>query len=81
MRVFDQGSFFAVQVFESEVYQFIRRWPCSGLDGTHGITFTFDKANGDLVDCTAREHEDGAALAALSQDAQVYGALRLGVPV
>jgi hypothetical protein len=77
MRAFDNGAFFTVQVSTEEVYQFNRRWPCSELDGTHGITFEFDRANGDLVGCSARDHEDGAALVALSEDAQAYGTRRL----
>lgn len=79
MRVFDQGSFYRVTVSANEVYDFNRSWPCSELSGDHGISFTFDKLNGDLVDHTARESEDGSALVALSQDAQEYGRKRLGL--
>lgn len=79
MRVFDQGSEFRVTVSANEVYEFRRRWPCSGLSTEHGVSFTFDKRNGDLVDVHHPGSEDGPALVALSQDAQAYGEKKLKI--
>lgn len=75
MRAFDQGAWYRVTVSEFEVDAFNRRWPCSGLSGRY--SFTFDKANGDLVDMSGKG--DGPEHVALSEDAQKYGAKRLGV--
>lgn len=75
MRVYDQGSCFRVTVSADEVYEWSKRWPCSGLHGA--ISFTFDKRNGDLVDVAHPGSEDGAALVALSQDAQRYGETKI----
>jgi hypothetical protein len=77
MRFYDQGSLYRVAVSAEEVYQFNTRWPCSELSANHGLSFTFDKRNGDLVDHNARQFEDGSALVALSQDAQKYGEAQL----
>ena len=76
MRVYDQGSFYRVTVSANEVDRFNRRWPCSTLDGAQ--SFTFDKRTGDLVDRTGQG--DGGEAVAMSEDAQRYGAKRLGVP-
>jgi hypothetical protein len=73
MRAFDQGSLYRVTVSAAEVYDFMQSWPCSGLSSSHGVSFTFDKRNGDLVDAYHPGSEDGGALLALSQDAQAYG--------
>jgi hypothetical protein len=75
MRCYDQGSEYRVTVSAGEVWEWSRRWPCSGLDGP--CSFTFDKRNGDLVDVAHPGSEDGPALVALSQDAQAYGCERL----
>lgn len=77
MRVYNQGAFYRVAVSSTEVYQFSRRWPCSGLPDS-SISFTFDTRNGDLVNLSP-ESVDGAAVVALSEDAQAYGAKKLGL--
>ena len=77
MRAFDQGSLYRVTVSADEVYDFKKTWPCSGLSSSHGISFVFDKRNGDLVEVYHPGSEDGSALLALSQDAQAYGRKRL----
>ena len=79
MKVYNQGAFYRVTVSASEVYDFNRRWPCSELSGDHGISFTFQADNGDLVDHNARDYEDGGALVALSEDAGKYGARKLKI--
>ena len=79
MRVHDNGAYFTVTVTAVEVRKFKATWPCSGLPGTR-IWFQFDKRNGDLVDIGPYHYAhriDGPAAAALSQDAQRYGAARL----
>ena len=81
MQVFDNGAFYTVTVTRSEVGAFRQSWPCSGLN-FRPVTFQFDKKDGDLVDSNdERNHPDadGAAIVALSQDAQKYGAKRLGL--
>lgn len=79
MKFFDNnGSFFSVTVLRREVISFKRRWPCSGLRDM-AYTFQFDKRNGDLIDTTVGETDDGGAASALSQDARDYGAYKLGV--
>ncbi len=75
MRVYDLGSFFAVTVSEREVDDFNRRWPCSTLSGRQ--RFEFDKRDGNLVDHVGRG--DGGEAVALSEDAQAYGCLKLGI--
>lgn len=79
MRVYDLGSTFRVAVSSQEVQDFRAKWPCSGLSTKNGIAFEYDKRNGDLVDVRHSDSEDGAALAALSHDAQAYGERRLGI--
>lgn len=81
MQCFDNGCFYTVTVTRNEVDQFARRWPGSGLSAKP-VTFQFDKRNGDLVDTNDQvnhPHADGAALVALSHDAQAYGKQRLGL--
>jgi len=75
MRVYDQGSEYRVAMSEREVLNFNRQWPCSHLD--KACSFTFDKRNGDLIDTTC--NVDGSEVVALSQDAQEYGATKLGI--
>lgn len=77
MRAFNQGAFYRVTVSAEEVSAFMDRWPCSGLSRNHGVSFTFEKASGDLVDIYHPCAEDGGALVALSHDAQEYGRKRL----
>src|SRR5262245_35488043 len=81
MRVYDNGSFYSVSVSRSEVETFKDRWPCSGLPD-RGVTFQFDKRNGDLVDITPYRYAhlfDGDAALALCEDAQTYGRKKLGL--
>ena len=80
MKVFDNGSSYAVTVSRREVEQFTTRWPCCSLPQC-AITFHFDKRNGDLVDITPNRivnRVNGPEAAALSEDAQKYGEKRLG---
>ena len=70
MRKFDQGAHVRVAVSASEVERFKATWPCSGLP-SRGISFTFDKRNGDLVDLNPNS-VDGEAAVALSEDAARY---------
>lgn len=69
----------SVSVSESDLSEFRRQWPASGLSGLRGVAFEFD-SNGDLVDIRYRngtsDHWDGPALVALSQDAQAFGTAR-----
>lgn len=82
MRFFDQGGHYSVVVTETDVDRFNDRWPASELRGLRGVTFQFEKRNGDLVDIEYHngdsEQWDGSALLALSQDAQKYGETRFG---
>lgn len=76
MRVYRNGAFFTVTCNETDVYEFKRQFPCSGLPDC-GIAFEFD-ANGDLVDIRCRQaYEDGAGISALAEDAKIYGMTRL----
>lgn len=78
MRAFDNGSLYSVSITAREVYEFKRRWPCSGLPDCC-VTFQFNKRSGDLVDITSRRPFDGPAALALSEDAQAYGRKRLNL--
>lgn len=77
MRCYDQGALFRVTVDELEVYNFKQTFPCSGLP-TSGVSFTFDKSNGDIVDL-APHNMDGPGVLALMDDAKAYGAKKLGL--
>jgi len=79
MRVYDNGAFYTVSVYATEVEQFNRSWPCSSLPA-RSISFQFDKSNGDLVDIMPHSiagQVDGPEAVALSDDAMRYGAERL----
>ncbi len=76
MRFYDLGDCYRVTVSEREVDDWNRYWPCSTLSGKW--SFTFDKRNGDLVDCEGKG--DGAESVALSHDAQAYARKRLKLP-
>lgn len=79
MSTTDNGCFYTVRVSANDVYAFKRRWPGSGLPD-RAIRFQFDKSNGDLVDISPDSSAfDGPDLLALSQDAQAYGARKLGL--
>lgn len=63
----------SVRVGADEIHEWRKRWPASGLPEGLGVTFEFDRTG--LVDLTwddgeYHEEADGAALVALSQDAQ-----------
>lgn len=83
MRCFDLDSCFSVACSEADIAVFNSYWPCSELRGLRGVTFTFDKRNGDLIDIHYRNGNsdkwDGSACLALSSDAQDYGKKRLGL--
>lgn len=55
----------------AQLQDFARRWPCSGMgDPDAALTFEF-ATNGDLIDITGESPAyDGAAIRALSHDAQ-----------
>lgn len=55
---------------QEEVDEFRSSWPCNELT-SRSYWFEFDQ-NGDLIDCDAPNEEGGAALLALSQEAQEY---------
>ena len=74
MRAFDQGSLVRVTISEREVWDFKQNWPCSGLPNV-GLSFVFDKDNGDLKDAhpdTKLRNADGAALNAIIDNAKDY---------
>ena len=78
MRQYDQGAFMRVTMSPREVEDWADRWPCSGLCLNRGVSFTFDKRNGDLVDSNDQERHpfaDGGAVVALSEDCQHYAGL------
>lgn len=77
MRARKLGSDVRVTVSEREVYDFKRKWACSGLPDT-GIGFTFDK-DGNLID-SSPDGVDGEACLALSQDAWAYAQRRFPAP-
>jgi len=66
----DLGSIVRVCISEFEVYNFKRRFPCSGLPDTR-VAFEFEKRNGDLVDMNPYGM-DGPGVAALAEDAWNY---------
>jgi hypothetical protein len=74
LRAYSNGNVVAVD--EGSLREFADQWPASGLRGLRGVTFEYD-TNG-LVDVRYRngssEDWDGPALAALSHDAEEYGA-------
>jgi hypothetical protein len=72
VRVYNQGALYRVTVSANEVRKFMQSWPCSDLSADHGVSFTFDKQTGDLVDVFHPGASDGPALVALSRDAQRY---------
>jgi len=79
VRVYDQGSYYRVTASEAFVYDWSRRWPGSQFRHLNrGVSFTFDKRNGDLVDLFPYEL-DGDDVLALSEDLQRIGARRLGL--
>jgi len=78
MRCFNQGSEFRVTISAQEVSNFMDGWPCSGLNSRQGLSFTFDKRNGDLTDMNPSD-TDGEAALALSHIAQAYGAKKLRI--
>ena len=81
MKTYDNGCFYTVMVSRAEVEVFKWQWPCSGLPDSN-VWFQFAKRNGELVDIgpyRISDQVDGDAAIALSHDAQVYGAKRLGV--
>lgn len=79
MKFYDQGSDFRVSVSVEELQSFADYWPCSGLrSAKRGISFTFAKRSGDLVDTNSPTDDrfDGGAMEALCEDAKTFG-LRL----
>lgn len=72
MKANDDGAFYSVHISANDVFEFMIRWPCSGLTGRH-IWAQFDKKNGDLVDLHHSPHdEDGPALLAIINDGRAY---------
>ena len=83
MKFYSQGAFFRVTVSEKEISSFGEKWPCSDLRHGDKASFTFDSKNGDLVDLRITHNHagiverDGAVVAALADDAKIYGLKRL----
>jgi hypothetical protein len=85
-----QGATYSVLVPNDEVIKFAATWPCHGLDLDSEYLFDFDARNGDIVGTTVlrdgmrpdsvHDDEDGEALRALSEDAGLTGAEKLGLP-
>jgi hypothetical protein len=75
VRAFIHLRGYSVAVNRRDLSAFIDRWPCSGLIGLLGVTFTF-APSGDVVDVAYRngnaDRWDGPALSALCDDAQAY---------
>ena len=87
MRAYMQGGAFVVEIDRDEVDAFASRWPCSNLTTTSGKEFSFSVENGDLIDAYtvsrgrrySTESDDGPALAALAEDACLFGARTLSL--
>ena len=82
MRVYDNGSYFTVAVYASEVRAFNAGWPGSSLPGDRSISFQFEKRSGDLVEIMpydAASEVDGPEATALCEDARNFGCERLGL--
>lgn len=85
MRAYLQGGAFVVEVTPEEVEEFASSWPCSNLTTTAGKEFSFSSENGDLIDAytvidgrhQSTLEDDGPALAALADDALLFGARAL----
>ena len=80
MKYFDQGSLFRVTMIHHDVSEFMRKWPCSGLKNWTGVSFTFEKRSGDLVDSNEADnhpHADGSAIEAMMDDCKAYGMAKL----
>jgi hypothetical protein len=81
MKAFIHLRGYRVVVNSLDIYRFVNRWPCSGLEDLTAVTFEFDPG-GDLVDVHYdydkgdAERFDGPALLALSEDAQTYAEKR-----
>lgn len=82
-RVYDLRGFFNVAVSERGVAAFNRQNPGSNLRGLRGVTFQFDKKNGDLVDVFVKNGSmddwDSSFLKSLSDDARDVATFRLGL--
>lgn len=72
MLRFNQGAFVRVTVSADDVAGFARRWPCFG--DIRGLSFTFQRSNGDLVDLHGDHGMDPAGVSALADDAKAYAA-------
>lgn len=87
MRAYLQGGAFVVEIDREEVDAFASMWPCSNLTTTSGKEFSFSIENGDLIDAStvsrgrrySTEDDDGPALAALAEDACLFGARTLSL--
>jgi hypothetical protein len=85
MRARLQDGEFVVEVDPEEVEEFAAHWPCSNLTTTAAKEFSFSAGNGDLIDaCTLGDgrrlstlEDDGPALAALAEEALLFGARTL----
>ena len=63
-----------VEFSRAHLEAFARRWPCFG-EPLEPLAFSFDR-NGDLCDVAGDEGLEGAAVLALSYDAQHLAGLR-----
>jgi len=80
-RIYDKGSEVGVRLTSNQIRNWAQRWP--GLHWpTSGYFASFNKSNGDLVELETGNHGsterwDDAGLAALLNDAYVYGMQKL----
>ena len=80
MKYFDQGSLLRVTMSHHDVYHFSTQWPCAHLNEWKGVSFTFEKRNGDLVDSNDADNHpdaDSGALSAMVDDCKAYGLAKL----
>ena len=87
MKATSQGGFVLVRVLSEDTNKFNRSWPCSNIPEDASFLFELDSRNGDLVNITMWEDDngfqgfggrldsaeyDGEALLALSHDANSF---------
>lgn len=77
MKLHDNGCYYTVTLSPDEVQDFADTWPCFGL--VRGLSFEFDKRNGDLLGVEGDEGMDEGAVLAMSMDAQRYGESQLAM--
>ena len=79
LRVFDGNPWIRVTASERYLYEWAKRWPCSRLgDLGRGVSFTYERDSGDLVDMSPHPL-DGEDVVALSHDLWHYAKRRLSL--